>query len=193
MDRAFFFGFFGMAKLSRKQRLFVAEYLVDLNATQAAIRAGYSSKTARAIGSENLIKPDIQAEIAEQMKARQERVGVDQDRVLLEIARLAFSDPRKVFDGTRLMRMDELDGDTAAAISSIKVSTRELGEGQVEHVAEIKFWPKTQALDMAGRHIGMFEKDNKQRNPADAVAAVIAEIQANAKRGLPSEERGEGK
>ena len=69
-------------KLTTKQRLFVREYLIDLNATQAAIRAGYSEKTAGAIGHENLKKPEIATAIIEQMGKREERVEIDADYVL---------------------------------------------------------------------------------------------------------------
>ena len=159
--------FFGkMAReLSEKQKRFIEEYLVDLNAAQAAIRAGYSPKTAKEIGCENLTKPNISSAIAEAMAERAKRTEIDQDRVVLEIARLAFSDVRKLFDGTRLKRMDEIDDATAAAISSVKVSTRQVGEGEVEHIAEIKFWPKTTALEQAGKHIGLFGADNLQKKP----------------------------
>ena len=76
-------------KLTEKQQRFVDEYLIDLNATQAAIRAGYSVKTADAIGCENLTKPNIQQAIAEHMAERSRRTGVNQDRVVLELAKIA--------------------------------------------------------------------------------------------------------
>lgn len=77
-------------KLTEKQQRFVDEYLIDLNATQAAIRAGYSVKTADAIGCENLTKPNIQQAIAEHMAERSRRTGVNQDRVVLELAKIAY-------------------------------------------------------------------------------------------------------
>jgi phage terminase, small subunit len=76
-------------KLTEKQQRFVDEYLIDLNATQAAIRAGYSVKTADVIGCENLTKPNIQQAIAEHMAERSRRTGVNQDRVVLELAKIA--------------------------------------------------------------------------------------------------------
>ena len=79
-----------MAKLTKKQKLFVDEYLIDLNATQAAIRAGYSVKTANEQGSQNLAKLSIQEEIAKAMAERSRRTGVNQDRVVMELAKLAF-------------------------------------------------------------------------------------------------------
>ena len=71
--------------LSDKQQRFCDEYLLDLNATQAAIRAGYSEKTAKQIGSENLSKPDVNAYLLERMKEREQRTQITQDMVLRDI------------------------------------------------------------------------------------------------------------
>ena len=74
------------------QKRFVQEYLIDLNATQAAIRAGYSKKTAQEQASRLLSKVKVQADIQKAMKRRSERTGITQDRVLEELALIAFSD-----------------------------------------------------------------------------------------------------
>ena len=71
-----------MQKMTEKQKRFCDEYLIDLNATQAAIRAGYSDKTARAIGNENLMKPNIKNYIAERMEEKEKELIADQDEVL---------------------------------------------------------------------------------------------------------------
>ena len=76
------------SKLTEKQKMFCKEYMVDLNATQACIRAGYSEKTAKVIGSENLSKPYLQEEIARLMKSREERVQLTADKVLTDIERV---------------------------------------------------------------------------------------------------------
>ena len=75
-------------KLTEKQKMFCKEYIVDLNATQACIRAGYSEKTAKQIGSENLSKPYLQDEIAKLIKDREERVKLTADKVLEDIERV---------------------------------------------------------------------------------------------------------
>ena len=80
----------GFAKLTNKQSRFVEEYLIDLNATQAAIRAGYSEKTAKSIGQENLTKPDIQECIQKQLDQRSERTEITADRVLQALAEIAY-------------------------------------------------------------------------------------------------------
>lgn len=76
------------SKLTDRQKMFCKEYIVDLNAKQACIRAGYSEKTAKQIGSENLSKPYLQEEIARLMKSREERVKLTADKVLEDIERV---------------------------------------------------------------------------------------------------------
>ena len=84
--------------LTEKQKRFVEEYLVDLNATQAAIRAGYKEKTARSIGAENLTKPDIQKAISKAIDERSKRTEVTQDKVIEEIAKNAFKQASDLYD-----------------------------------------------------------------------------------------------
>lgn len=84
--------------LNARQERFAQEYIIDLNATQAAIRSGYSVRTAHAIGDENLRKPGIAAMISAAQAARSERTGITQDRVLKELAKVAFSDLADVAD-----------------------------------------------------------------------------------------------
>ena len=84
--------------LTAKQQRFVEEYLVDLNATQAAVRSGYSTDTARQMASENLSKPYIQSAITEARLAQQARTGITADRVLMEIANVALADARELVE-----------------------------------------------------------------------------------------------
>lgn len=81
-----------LPKLTEKQKRFCEEYLIDFNATQAALRAGYSPKTAYSIGDENLRKPEIQSEIQTLIQKRSERTGISADTVITELAKIAFSD-----------------------------------------------------------------------------------------------------
>jgi phage terminase small subunit len=148
--------------LTAKQERFVGEYLLDLNATQAAIRAGYSEKTAAAVGHENLRKPKIAARIEEARAKRAETTEVTANRVLKELSRIGMSDVRKLFtDDGQLRAIHELDDDTAAALASVEVITKRLpGNGEeppeVEYVHKMKFWDKNSALDKIGKHLGMF-------------------------------------
>ena len=120
-----------MKKLSPKQNLFVQEYLIDKNATQAAIRAGYSAKTAEIIGFENLRKPKIKEKIDYELATEAERLGITRQRVLDEMARCAFFDVRKLFnaDGS-LKDILDLDPDTAAAIAGLEIESLFAGKGE---------------------------------------------------------------
>ena len=150
--------------LTPKQERFVQEYLIDLNATQAAIRSGYSEKTAHSIGHENLSKPDIQAALASARKQLAENAGITPERVLKEYGRLAFHDIRKTFDTDgNLIPIHELDDDTAAAIAGLEVEKRfssfsnEEGAPLAEsRTHKIKLTDKKGALDSIARHLGMF-------------------------------------
>lgn len=138
--------------MTKKQKRFIEEYLIDLNATQAAIRAGYSPDTAKSIGSENLTKPDIKAQIAKAMAERSRRTGVNADRVVMELAKIAFVNANDVIDAeTATLKPDALPEDTAA-IQSVKVKT--FGEDGLER--EIKMADKLKALELLGKHLGMF-------------------------------------
>ncbi|HIR97853.1 MAG TPA: terminase small subunit [Candidatus Merdisoma faecalis] len=138
--------------MTKKQKRFIEEYLIDLNATQAAIRAGYSPDTAKSIGSENLTKPDIKAQIARAMAERSRRTGVNADRVIMELAKIAFVNANDVIDPkTATIKKGALPEDTAA-IQSVKVKT--FGEDGLER--EIKMADKLKALELLGKHLGMF-------------------------------------
>src|SRR5687767_10030922 len=108
--------------LTDKQIRFCEEYLIDLNATQAAIRAGYSPKTAHSIGAENLIKPEIQEYLSNRQKELQEATGITQKRVLEEYAKVAFLDIRKFYtvDGA-LKSIHDLDDESAGALAGCEV------------------------------------------------------------------------
>lgn len=139
-----------MAKLTKKQKLFVDEYLIDLNATQAAIRAGYSVNSAHDIGCENLKKPNIQNKIAKEMAERSKRTGINQDRIVLELAKIAFVKITDVVNSDCEIKSDAADEDIAC-IESIKVKS---GERGIER--EVKLSPKMKALELLGKHLGMW-------------------------------------
>ena len=109
--------------MTKKQQLFCEEYLIDLNATQAAIRAGYKPESAGSVGSENLKKPEIRARIDKAMAERSKRTGVNADRVVRELARVAFVNAYDVIDMNKATVIDGACADDTAAISSVKVKT----------------------------------------------------------------------
>jgi phage terminase small subunit len=180
--------------LTAKKQQFVAEYLIDLNATQAAIRAGYSAKTAYASGSRMLRNVEVQSAISEAQAARAERTHITQDRVLLEVARLSFCDMRKFFnaDGS-LKPPHELDDDAAAALAGIDVvemagGAKVDGDGGVSHTQlytkKVKVFDKNSSLTLAMRHLGMLkekvELTGEGGGPMQQVVAVVDEKKVSA-------------
>lgn len=138
--------------MTRKQRLFIEEYLIDLNATQAAIRAGYSPDTAYSIGQENLKKPEIKAWIDKAMAERSRRTGVSADRVLMELAKIGFANIDDLVDLKTGQIKDEASQDDLSCIQSVKVKLTEWGTER-----EVKMYDKKSALVDLGRHLGMFK------------------------------------
>lgn len=110
-----------MGKLTKKNEVFCDEYLIDLNATQAAIRAGYSVESAGSIGSELLKKPEIRARIDRAMAERSKRTGINADRVLLELGKIAFVNAIDVINMTDATVLTDASRDDTAAIASVKV------------------------------------------------------------------------
>lgn len=152
-----------MPSFNAGQLRFIEEYLVDVNATQAAIRAGYSEKTAHSQGQRLLKHVGVAAEIQKRMNERSARTEITSDKVLHELARLGFSDLRKLFnDNGSLRPISEIDDDTAACISSVEVVTRPSGSvdadgnREVEYVHKIRMWDKNSALEKIGKHLVMF-------------------------------------
>lgn len=160
--------------LTDKQRKFVAEYLIDLNATQAAIRAGYSEATAHSSGPRLLENVGVAAAIAERTEKHAAKLDITAEKVLAAIAEIAFGDVRKMFteDGA-LVRPHEWDDETAASVAGMDVVTVSAGEGMVEHVAKIKRTDRLRALDMLARHHSLYN-DKLEVNVTDNLADRIA-------------------
>lgn len=169
-----------MGKLTAKQEQFVREYLIDLNATQAAIRSGYSEKTAYSQGQRLLKNVEVAATVEAGRQALAERAEITAEETLRLMAQLGRGDLRKVFapDG-RLMRPHEWSDEAAAFISSVEVVTRTAGEGEVEHVAKIRTNDKRAALADIARTLGMF----KDRLDVRHVGAVFITPQWQAVQG----------
>lgn len=148
-------------KLTDKQKIFCREYIVDLNATQAAIRAGYSEKTAKDIGCQNLAKLNIQTEIAELMENREERLDVSADNVVRELMNIAMSDIGAIFnDDGSIKPLSEIPKDVRKAIAGIDVFEELEGRGKDQELIgftkKVRLWDKNKALEMLGRHLKMF-------------------------------------
>lgn len=138
--------------MTKKQKRFVEEYLIDLNATQAAIRAGYSPKTAKDIGCENLAKPNISDAIDKAMAERSRRTGINQDRILLELARIGLAKITDVVDPDTGKILPDASDDDLACIQSIKIKPNEFGTER-----EVKLYDKKSALVDLGKHLGLFK------------------------------------
>lgn len=149
--------------LEPKQQRFCEEYLVDLNATQAAIRAGYSQKTAGAIGHENLTKPEIESEIQRLMTERSKRTDITADKVLKETYLLAMSDIGEAFnDDGSLKPIKNIPAHIRRAISSVEVDELFEGHGkereQVGYTRKLRLWDKVKTLELLGKHLKLFSE-----------------------------------
>ena len=148
-----------MSTFTNKQEMFIKEYLIDLNATQAAIRAGYSEKTASQQGERLLRNVQVSAAIQEAMNKRSNKLEITAERVLQEIAKLAFYDPRNFFDDDgRIKPISELDENTAMALGGIETLHKIIGDEKdgMAVVTKIKLVDKGQNLERLGRHLKLF-------------------------------------
>ena len=146
-------------KLTPKQKRFVEEYLVDLNGTQAAIRAGYSKKSARNIAKENITKPHISAAITKACARRGERTGITADKVVHEIGKVAFANMEDFVefgpDGVKLKDSEELSREQLAAVAQVSEHT-----GKETSSTQFRLHDKLKALELLGRHQGLFNELN---------------------------------
>ena len=170
-----------MAKLTDKQTKFCQEYLIDLNATQAAIRSGYSKKTAMEQGSRLLSNVKVSEYISSLQGKRRERTEITADMVVSELAKIAFFDIRKIFDDNgNLISPTQLDDSTASAISSIK-SRVEKQSGKADDWAEVKEYKandKLRALEMLAKHLGILERkpiEEPLHDNVDQISKAIAD------------------
>ena len=171
--------------LNDRQRRFAAEYLKDLNAKQAAIRAGYSAKTADRIGSRLLSHVEVAAAIASGQAKRADRLQIDSDRVLAELARSAFADPAGAFTETGAIRpIHDMPEDVRRAISSYEIDA----DGAVK----VKFWSKPQTLEALGRHLKLFDRAGEEPietlTPEERARRVVELVQRAKARALAAKE-----
>lgn len=162
-------------KLTPKQRRFIDEYLIDLNATQAAIRAGYSEKTAYSIGLQNLKKLEIQAEIQKRRNRLQNKLEITQERVLQELAAIAFAngaDYAKVVNSgllptVEMIPTEELPPEKLPAIAGIKAN---------QYGVEVKLHDKVKALELLGKYLGTFDGGPAQEQTENNLFEAIDSI-----------------
>jgi phage terminase small subunit len=164
-----------LAALDPRRAEFVRQYLVDLVGSKAAARAGYSERSAHVTASRLLSDAKVAEAVRLGRAARSIRTRITADAVVLELARVAFADLRKLASwgaGTvALVDSVELSDDVAAAVVEVAAG---------EHGPRLKLAPKLPALERLGRHLGLWS-DGAEDRAADA-AAVVAVLEAARER-----------
>ena len=162
-------------KLTPQQSQFVIEYIVDLNGTQAEIRSGYSENGAKETASRLITINNIAQAIQKQLDARAERTLVTADRVINELAKIAFIDVKDIFDENgNLIPVSELDNGVSAAISSIEVLKQKTEDGEdPEWIHKIKLWDKKSALETLAKHLHLVT--DKKEIDINLTANIIVE------------------
>lgn len=143
-----------------KQRRFVHEYLFDLNATQAAIRAGYSAKTAGSQAHDLLKKPEIKALVAYKQREQLDRTQMSAEALKEMLWRAAFPDLSRIYDSTGMLRpLHELSKADLAHISGVKLVKKNLetGDGVVDRVLEYKMPDPNKAREILAKHFGLLK------------------------------------
>lgn len=160
---------------ARRARFIEALLSNGENITHAALAAGFSPKSAAQQGSRLLKHVEVQQALNSRRAEVLQKFQLTTDRTLQEIARLAFSDVRKLFgpDG-QLKPIHELDDDAAACISSIDIDELMDGQNIIGVSKKFKHWDKNSALEKAMKHLGAYERDNKQQRPLTRIVVMPA-------------------
>jgi len=168
-----------LARLSPKRERFVDEYLVDLNGTQACIRAGYSPKTANEQAARLLANVSIRARIDKAIAERSKRTGVNADRVIQELAKIAFVNASDFIDLKEGVLREGAVSEDTAVISGVKVKRSITNNGETIE-REIKLADKIKALELLGKHLGMFtdkmELSGKVDTGSDKLDAILRQL-----------------
>ena len=183
----------GKSLKNAKHEQFCQEYLVDLNRTQAAIRAGFSEKTASSQASRLLTKVNIENRIQALFNARVERTEISADEILRECRRIALADVGEAFnkDGS-LKSIHNIPVDIRRAISSFEVVEEFIGIGEDKewsgYLKKVKFWSKDKNIEALFKHLGLFERDNKQSGVNEETLTLLGLIDGSSKGKLPDSE-----
>ena len=159
-------------KLTKRDKLFAVEYLVDLDAKNAAIRAGYSPATAAKafewIRDENPTKPKLKELIERKFAERSSRTAITADRVLIELAKIAFADPSDLIDPDSGEIIPDTPHNVTAAIASVRIRTTPTTTDR-----EIRMADKNRALELLGKHLGMFAGATPGNQAADEGVCIV--------------------
>jgi len=185
-----------------QQLLFADEYLVDFNAVAAYIRAGYKGrgKSADAAASRLLANPAIREYLQKRRERISSKLELTTEKVLTELQRVAFFDPRRVLNGDgAIKKVEDWDDHSAAAVQSLEVFEEFDGKGEERErigvVKKLKLHPKVPALERLGQHLGLFKQPGDKDNPLHHEHHVVQDLVdavAGADTGLGSA-RGRGK
>ena len=170
-------------KLTIQQRVFCSEFLVDMRIGDAAERAGFSVSS----GTRLMKRQDVRAFIAHLMQRRAARMVVNQNNVLEELSSVAFSSIRNLFDDDgRMLNIADLDADTAHAVEFFRVGSDETDDGGRTRTVEVRFHNKMKALELAGKHLGMFEERHRVMVDTDYLGMTDQDLVKQALRVLPA-------
>lgn len=151
------------------------EYLIDFNATRAALKAGYSENNARSQGSRMLTNANIKTFLDKETTKVSNKLEVTKDLIVQELAKIAFHDIRKMYnDDGMLISIPDLDDETAATISSFKSRKENQGQDDYDTIDEYKRYDKVKTLELLGKHLGMF--DSKEGG-GGSIEELVIEIE----------------
>ena len=162
----------GKQSAADRRKLFVEAYIANGgNATKAALSAGFSAKTAGSQGHDLLKHPEIVLKLQERRQSLASSYELTSEAVIKSLAQAVYFDPRKLYDEHgNLKPIQDLDDDTAAAISGLEVSEIRNDGVVIGHTKKVKWLDKNTARDQAMKHLGLFGEDNKQRNPLEGIS-----------------------
>jgi phage terminase small subunit len=156
-------------KLTAKEAKFVQEYLIDLNASAAARRAGYSPKTANRTGPENLSKPHIQAALTFARQELSSKSGITPEKVIQGFADLAFADISECYNEDGILKnIHDIPKSCRAALAGIEVFEEFGGKGEnkvyLGQTKKVRMWDKHKGLDSLAKHFGLYDADKSNRD-----------------------------
>jgi len=177
-------------KLTPKQALFVAEYLIDANATRAAIAVGFSPASASVTGAKLIKNRKIAAIIAERQARSMAKLEVTEERVKQELAKLAFHDAGKLYDETgKLKPVYELDDMTRAAVVVVEVDETGTGRNMRTVTKKVKLADKRGALELLGKHLKMFTDLHQHSGRLTLEQLVSGNGESSTSGGLEEDQR----
>jgi len=174
-------------KLTKKQKLFVAEYQKDWNATRAAIVVGYKEHRASEIACRLVKKSQVQEAIEKAMAERLRKIGVHSERILTEVARVGLSDLRKLYNEDGSLKLPhEWSDEAAAAIAGVEVLEEFIGKGKartlVGHTKKVRVFDKVRALELLSKNLGIIGNGKHRDEDGDeGIERVLTTLELSAK------------